>query len=68
MKTGDNIKFTAQRIFHGNPVIGKLISDSDEWIDIELDHDLEGMNNVSYRGETKKFRKSLIIGEITILP
>ena len=60
VKIGDNIIFTAHRIFNGNPVEGKLVSEDGEWIGVELSHSIEGMNAVWDKGETKRFRKSLI--------
>jgi len=59
-KIGDDIIFTANRIFNGNPVEGKLVSEDKEWIGVELSHTIEGMNTVWEKGETKKFRRSSI--------
>lgn len=48
----------------GNPVIGKLVSEDDEDITVELTHTIEGMVNVWFAGEHKTCRKILIAGAI----
>lgn len=60
IKSGENVKFKASRITKGNPVSGELISQSTEWVDVKLDHDIEGLNDVWEAGEIKTFRKTLI--------
>ena len=42
---GKQVEFHAQRILKGNPVTGKLLSDDNEWVEIELTKELEGMVN-----------------------
>lgn len=60
IKPGESIKFKAYRITKGNPVSGELISQSAEWVDVRLDHDIVGLSNIWEAGEIKSFRKSLI--------
>lgn len=60
VKQGAKIHFHAHRIFKGNPVKGILQSQDDEWIEVTLLNDIEGMVNNWYAGETKQFRKTLI--------
>lgn len=61
------VTFTAQRIIVGNPVTGILLSEDDEWIEVKLTKDLEGLATVWYSGDKKQFRKSLINGKISLL-
>lgn len=67
MEKGQIIQFHSNRILHGNPVKGTVVSEDDEWITITLDHYIEGMVNSWEAGEEKQFRKTLI-GPITVLP
>lgn len=57
---GKMIQFHAERIFKGNPVIGIVTQEDEEWIVVTLNHDIEGMVNSWEAGETKQFRKILI--------
>lgn len=60
VKTGQTIKFHAHRIIKGNPIVGELLGQDEEWIEVRLHHDIEGMVNSWEVGETKPFRKILI--------
>lgn len=60
IKEGDTISFNAARLFNSNPVSGEVVSQSDEWIDIKLHKDIQGLANIWTTGEIKSFRKSLI--------
>lgn len=40
--------------------MGEVINQSDEWIDIKLHKDIQGLANIWTTGEIKSFRKSLI--------
>ena len=60
VKNGEKIIFNANRILSGNPVSGELLSQSDEWIDVKLDHAVSGINSTWDAGEVKTFRKTLI--------
>lgn len=50
---GKRVQFHATRILKGNPVRGVLVSEDEEWIEVELEHDLKGMVNVWEAGGTK---------------
>lgn len=59
-KPGDHIQFHAARIIHGNPVTGKVISEDETWLEIELTKYIEGAANVWIAGEKRSFRKSFL--------
>lgn len=67
MKTGDKIQFHANRITKGNPVSGTLKRETETDVEVELDHDIEGLVNIWYEGDNRWFKKELI-GKITINP
>jgi hypothetical protein len=60
VKQGQTIQFHAVRIFKGNPIQGVLQWQDEEWIDVTLLNDIEGMVTSWEAGENKKFRKELI--------
>lgn len=61
---GKRVQFSAARIRKGNPVRGLVTSEDDEWIEVELEHKIEGLATVWEAGERKTFRKTLIGGGI----
>jgi hypothetical protein len=67
MEIGIKIEFVSQRVMEGNPVKGKLTAENNEWITVELDHDIRGIQTTWFEGEEKQFKKELIEGEIKII-
>lgn len=61
---GKTVEFHASRIMKGNPVRGIVTAKDDEWMEVELLKDIEGMANVWGKGERKSFRLELIYGTI----
>lgn len=60
ISVGSKVQFSAQRIRLGNPIIGTIVRQGDEWVTVKLHHDVAGLTNIWYMGEEKTFRISFL--------
>lgn len=60
LKVNDFIQFHGIRIATGNPVKGRITMKGKDNFHVKLDHDIEGLVNVWYKGEIRAFSVGMI--------